>query len=346
MLGKESSFALFSLYIHKRYVRIILEVIMYRHEPIFLQPVLQERIWGGQKLKTEFHYEIPSTQTGEAWVISAHPNGPSMIKNGPLAGKTLADAWCEHGELFKKKSGNQEEYPLLVKILDAAEDLSVQVHPNDQFAREVEDVPYGKTECWYVLSAEEGAELVLGHHAKEPEELAEMVDKGEWDKLLRRVQVKAGDFVYVPSGTIHAIGKGIVILETQQSSDITYRVYDYDRKDAAGNTRELHLERSIQVTTVPHQDASVEQTETVIGDLVEKKLVEEQYFTVYHWQLNGSASLELNKDFLQVSVVEGKASITIEGNSFPIEKGTHFVLPYGIREYQLKGNAKFIVSHV
>ncbi|WP_462411342.1 mannose-6-phosphate isomerase, class I [Neobacillus sp. Marseille-QA0830] len=315
-------------------------------EPIFLQPVFQERIWGGKKLKTEFHYDITSDHTGEAWVISAHPHGPSVIKNGPLAGKTLAEAWENHGELFHKSAGNQEEYPLLVKILDAADDLSVQVHPNDQFAREVENVPYGKTECWYVVSAEEGAELVLGHTANSKEELETLVDNGEWDQLLRKVKVKAGDFVYVPSGTIHAIGKGIVILETQQSSDITYRVYDYDRTDAAGNQRELHLERSKQVTTVPHADAVVEQSEVVIGDLVEKKLVEEQYFTVYHWKLNGEVTRTLDHDFLQVSVIDGAGEISVGGKLFEIQKGTNFIVPYGIGTYKMSGNAEFIVSHV
>jgi len=319
---------------------------MYKNEPIFLQPVFQERIWGGQKLQTEFGYDIPAEQTGEAWVISAHSHGPSIIANGPLAGKSLADLWHEHGELFNKASDNQEEYPLLVKILDAADHLSVQVHPNDQFAREAEKVPYGKTECWYVLSAEEDAELVLGHHAQSHAELEQMIDKGEWDKLLRRVKVKAGDFVYVPSGTIHAIGKGIMILETQQSSDITYRVYDYDRTDASGNKRELHLERAKQVTTVPHKDAKIEPKEMVLGDLVEIKLVEEQYFTVYHWQLSGKASCELKEDFLQVSVIKGKATIRIDGNSFSVEKGNHFLLPYGVGEYVLEGEGEFIVSHV
>ncbi|WP_100407520.1 mannose-6-phosphate isomerase, class I [Bacillus solitudinis] len=319
---------------------------MYINEPIFLQPVFQERIWGGQKLNSEFGYDIPYTQTGEAWVISAHPHGPSLITNGPLKGKTLADAWKDHGELFNKKKNDQEEYPLLVKILDAADDLSVQVHPNDRFAREVENVPYGKTECWYVLSAEEGAELVLGHQANTKEELEEMVDKGKWDELLRRIKVRAGDFVYVPSGTIHAIGKGIVILETQQSSDITYRVYDYDRTDGAGQTRELHLERAKQVTTVPHQDVNGEHTEKVIGDLVEKKLVEEQYFTVYHWMLNGKASREVTNDFLQVSVIAGNAQLTMAGQSFSLSKGDHFLVPHGVASYDLEGVAEFIVSHV
>ena len=315
------------------------------NEPIFLQPVFQERIWGGQKLKTEFNYEIPFEQTGEAWVISAHPNGPSVIQNGPLQGKTLEDAWNEHGELFNKKSGNDEDYPLLVKILDANDELSVQVHPDDTYAQKVEGVPYGKTECWYVLSAEEGAELILGHHARTREELENMMDDGEWDKLLKREKVSAGDFVYVPSGTIHAIGKGIVILETQQSSDITYRVYDYDRTDAVGNKRELHLERAKEVSTVPHQPAETDQQVVTSDGLTSKKLVEEHYFTVYHWELNGKATLSLDNDFLQVSVFEGEAEITVSGKTFPITKGTNFLLPQGIKEYQITGNAKFIVSH-
>ncbi|MEI3599278.1 MULTISPECIES: mannose-6-phosphate isomerase, class I [unclassified Oceanobacillus] len=315
------------------------------NEPIFLQPVFQERIWGGQKLNTQFNYDIPYEHTGEAWVVSAHPNGPSIIENGPLKGKTLADAWMSHGELFNRRKDYEGDYPLLVKILDAADDLSVQVHPNDQFAQEVEDVPYGKTECWYVLSAEEGAELVLGHHATTQEELEDMINRGEWDQLLRRVSVKAGDFVYVPSGTIHAIGKGIVILEIQQSSDITYRVYDYDRTDVAGNKRELHLERAKQVTTVPHQDAEVEQTENVVGDLTVKELVEEKYFSVYHWELNGNAALTMDEDFLQVSVIAGQAKLTVNGQDFEIEKGSHFVIPHSVETYELTGEAELVVSH-
>ncbi|WP_026559175.1 mannose-6-phosphate isomerase, class I [Bacillus sp. J37] len=318
---------------------------MYK-EPIFLEPVFQERIWGGQKLHTEFGYTIPYEKTGEAWVISAHPHGPSIIKNGLLTGKTLADAWQEHGELFNKSTSNNEEYPLLVKILDANTDLSVQVHPDDTFAREVEGVPYGKTECWYVLSAEEDAELVLGHHAKSREELERMLSDQEWKTFLRRKKVTAGDFVYVPSGTIHAIGKGIVILETQQSSDITYRVYDYDRTDSSGQKRELHLDRSIEVTTVPHQDVETEQNESKVGGLTTKTLTESDYFTVYHWQLNGEASMILDQDFLQVSVTEGKGTITIDQKDFTMEKGSHFILPYGIGEYKLSGEAEFIVSHV
>ncbi|GGM28386.1 mannose-6-phosphate isomerase, class I [Paraliobacillus quinghaiensis] len=315
------------------------------NEPIFLNPAFQERIWGGKKLKTEYNYDIPYEHTGEAWVISAHPNGPSIITNGPLAGKTLKDAWEQKGELFNKAADNNEVYPLLIKILDAANDLSVQVHPDDTYAREVEKQPYGKTECWYVLSADAGAEIIFGHHAQTREELEQMVDEGKWDELLRRVPVKAGDFVYVPSGTIHAIGKGIVILETQQSSDITYRVYDYDRTDAQGNTRELHLDAAIEVTTVPHQTPNYDQLEEVTGGLKAKRLVTEKYFTVYHWDLDGATEKEKDADFLQVSVVEGKAKIIVDGKAFAIEKGDHFVIPATVDTYQFNGQAEFLVSY-
>lgn len=318
---------------------------MYK-EPIFLQPVFQERIWGGQKLRTEFNYDIPYKRTGEAWVVSAHPNGPNTVVNGPLAGKTLADLWQENGELFNKQSTNNEEYPLLVKILDAADDLSVQVHPDDTFAKKVEGQPYGKTECWYVLSAEPEAEIIFGHHAKSRQELNNMINQAEWDKLLKRVKVQAGDFIYVPSGTIHAIGKGIVILETQQSSDITYRVYDYNREGRNGKTRELHLEQAKKVTTVPDAPSTYEHSEEIMEGLTSKKLVNETYFTVYHWKLAGSAVQTLTEDFLQVSVIEGEATITVEGKRFQVKKGDHFVMPHAVEVFELSGDAEFVVSHV
>lgn len=318
--------------------------MMYK-EPIFLAPVFQERIWGGQKLHRKYGYHLPYEKTGEAWVISAHSSGPSKIQNGPLAGKTLQDAWEKHGELFNKAAGNKEAFPLLVKVLDANDDLSVQVHPDDTFASEIEQVPYGKTECWYVLEAEPEAKIILGHHAQTKEEFHQMVEAGQWDELLQTKQVKAGDFIYVPSGTIHAIGKGVMILEIQQSSDITYRVYDYDRKDDQGNLRALHLDRAKQVTTIPHVSAATEKETTVIQDLTSEKLIEENYFTVYHWQLKGEAALALTEDFLQISVINGTGIIEIDEKSFPFEKGTHFIIPSGIKEYKLSGDAEMIVSH-
>ena len=313
-------------------------------QPLFLSPALQERIWGGNKLKTEFNYEIPSDKTGEAWVISAHENGPSTIENGPLKGQTLTEAWENHRDYFNRSETDTEAYPLLVKILDAAKDLSVQVHPDDTYAREQEGVPYGKTECWYVLDAEADANIVFGHHANTTEELQTLAENGEWEKLLRYVPVKKGDFIYVPSGSIHAIGAGIVILETQQSSDITYRVYDYDRTDDAGNTRELHLAQSIDVTTAPHKDPELNQTKTTEGDLTVTHLVKEHYFTVEKWTLAGNVTKSQKQDFLQLSVIDGEGTLTVDGDTYPIKKGTHFILPHGVQTFDLTGDMTLITS--
>src|SRR5699024_9869685 len=156
-------------------------------------------------------------------------------------------------------------------------------------------------ECWYILQAEEGAEIVFGHHAKSTEELEKMAKAGEWDDLLRRVPVKAGDYVYVPSGTIQAICTGIVLLETQQSSDITNRVYDYDRTDEQVKPSELLLDSSIKLTTTPHLLPSFNQTVSNVAGLIAKKLIEEQYFTVYHWDLDGETNQTRHADFVQIS---------------------------------------------
>ncbi|WP_077306055.1 mannose-6-phosphate isomerase, class I [Terribacillus halophilus] len=317
---------------------------MYTQEPIFLDPVLQERIWGGTKLAEVFGYNLSSEHTGEAWVISAHPNGPSKIKNGALAGKTLLDAWQHNRELFGEH--DNEDYPLLVKILDAKTDLSVQVHPDDTYAQKVEDEPYGKTECWYVVDAEPGAEIVFGHHAQTKEQLEQMIDQGEWNQLLRRIPAKKGDFVYVPSGAIHAIGAGIVILETQQSSDITYRVYDYDRKDDQGNTRDLHLESAKAVSTVPHETTDTRKPAVTIGARTEQLLVQNEYFSVYHWDITGEAEVETPDSFVQVSIIGGAGEVILGEQSFALKKGDHFVMPVHIDRYVMKGNMEAIVSHV
>lgn len=312
--------------------------------PIFLEPVFKERIWGGQRLKEVFNYEIPSSEIGECWGISAHPHGPCQVLNGPYKGQTLDELWEHHPELF----GNQvttKDFPLLTKILDAKTDLSVQVHPNDEQAKVMENVPFGKTECWYIIDAEPGAEIVYGHHAQTPEEFREMVMAGRWDELLRKVKVKPGDFFYVPSGTIHAIGGGILILETQQSSDVTYRVYDYGRTDANGNERELHIEQSIAVTSFPHQDPQLEFKKVTYQDAVVTQLISESNFTVYDVHLSGSVTAKLDHPFLLVSVLKGEGDIRIQDEVFAYKKGDHFILPATVEDFTITGDAHFIVSH-
>lgn len=313
------------------------------NQPIFLQPDFKERIWGGAKLKEYFNYSIPSNETGECWGISAHENGPSVVKNGPLQGKKLNEVWANHRELFAHETG--EVFPLLVKILDANDNLSVQVHPDDEYANKNENGELGKTECWYVIDCDEDSHLILGHHAQSKEEFVAKIEKGEWDQLLKKVAIKPGDFFYVPSGTIHAIGKGALILETQQSSDTTYRVYDYDRTDDQGNKRELHVQKSLDVSTIPHVDQALDQTVTKVDGLTSKLLVSENYFTVYHFDLAGSVKKKLDCNYLLVSVIKGDGFVEIDGKKYSFSKGDHFILPATIDEYELDGDTELIVSH-
>ena len=311
-------------------------------EPLFLQSVMQEKIWGGTKLRDEFGYEIPSDKVGEYWAISAHPHGVSTIKNGRFAGMGLDQIYAEHRELF----GNSSEpvFPLLTKILDANDWLSVQVHPDDHYAMEHEG-ELGKTECWYVISADEGAEIIYGHNAKSREELRQQIEKKEWDKLLTKVPVKAGDFFYVPSGTMHAIGSGILILETQQSSDTTYRVYDFDRKDTKGNLRELHLEKSIDVLNIG-APANSRPVTLKADDLMSTLLVASDFFAVYKWEVSGKVDIEKTAAYLLVSVLAGQGVLTVDGETYPIAKGDHFILPSDVEEWTFEGkDLEMIVSH-
>ena len=265
------------------------------------------------------------------------------MKNGEFAGQTLIELWDEQPALF----GNHETevFPLLTKILDANTNLSVQVHPDDAYANLHENGELGKTECWYIIDCEEDAEIIFGHNAKTKAEFTELIEKGEWSRLLRKVKIKPGDFFYVPSGTIHALGQGTVVLETQQSSDATYRLYDYDRVDQKGQLRELHIDKSIAVTTIPNRDTVTTPEQCAIPGARITKFVEAKYFTVYKWDIDGTANFNINP-FLLASVIDGDGTLTIGNEPYPIKKGDHFMLPANADEFQIEGKATLIVSHV
>ncbi|MFF2446707.1 mannose-6-phosphate isomerase, class I [Neobacillus sp. NPDC058068] len=312
-------------------------------QPLFLKPVFKERIWGGTALQKEFGYSIPTEHTGECWAISAHPNGPSVIENGPYAGQTLDKLWKDHPELF----GNPKEavFPLLTKILDANMDLSVQVHPDDAYAKTHENGELGKTECWYIIDCKEGADMIFGHNAQTKEEFIQQTKDGKWDTLLRRVKIKPGDFFYVPSGTIHALCEGTLVLETQQSSDTTYRVYDYDRRDADGNLRDLHLEKAIDVTAAPHHGSVTVPKIESKDNAVITTFVESTFFSVYKWDINGTLSFASDDTYLLVSIIKGEGSLVHQGKSYKLEKGRHIILPFGFGEFEVNGECELIVSH-
>lgn len=303
---------------------------------LFLAPVFKERIWGGTKLKELYSYDIPSAKTGECWAISAHPEGESVVLNGSMTGLPLSQVYKDHPEMFF--GCHEDKFPLLTKIIDANQDLSVQVHPDDLYASKyTRDA--GKTECWYVLFAKENAQMVFGHKALTKEEFVKKVSLNQWDDLLMKRPVKTGDFIYVPAGTIHALCQGTVVLETQQSSDTTYRLYDYDRLDQNGNKRQLHLKESIEVSTIPHKEENLITKITSSGNNTCTQFVKTDYFTVEKWDIADYVKI-INQRFYLVSVIEGQGFI----NNIPIQKGQHFIITSLTKSIELTGCLSLIVS--
>ncbi|MDM8127972.1 mannose-6-phosphate isomerase, class I, partial [Paraclostridium benzoelyticum] len=294
-------------------------------QPLFLKPLFMYRIWGGTALRDNFNYEIPSENTGECWAISSHENGDCEITNGKFKGMTLSNLWSNHKELFGNMAG--DKFPLLTKILDANDNLSVQVHPDNEYAKKNEHGELGKTECWYIIDCDDDAEMIFGHNAKSKEELEYMVSNNKWSDLLRRVKVNKGDFFYVPSGTIHALCKGTLVLETQQNSDTTYRVYDYDRVDSNGNKRELHVDKSIAVTTVPHVENKPNYSIIENDNFKLTTFLSNEFFSVHKLDVFTEYSSTQNKPFELYSVIDGNGKLVSNSNEYSLNKGDNFILP-------------------
>ena len=307
-------------------------------EILFMEPVFKSMIWGGNKLETEYGYSIPNDHTGECWAISAHKNGDCTIKNGTYQGKTLSFLWENHRELFGNAEG--KVFPLLIKIIDAKADLSIQVHPDDEYANMNESDALGKTECWYILDCEDDAKIVIGHNAKDKDELKSMIAEQHWQELIRVRTIKKGDFFQIDPGTVHAIKAGTVILETQQSSDVTYRLYDYDRLDQ-GKPRQLHIDKSIDVIKCPHADSEVRGLSCINAACESEELIRCSFYTVTKMKLHGEQKLLQDQKFLNVSIIEGKGEI----DGAAIKKGDHFILPAGYGTYKLKGDMELLMSH-
>lgn len=307
---------------------------------IFLKPVFKQMIWGGNRLGKDWGYDIPGDNTGECWGIAAHTNGDCEIINGEFKGMTLSSLWKEKKEIFGNVDGNV--FPLLIKIIDAKADLSIQVHPNDEYANIHENGSLGKTECWYILDCEEDSTLVLGHNAKNHDELEEMIRGGKWEEFLREVPVKKGDFIQIDPGTLHAIKGGIMLLETQQNSDVTYRVYDYGRLQD-GKPRQLHVEQSIDTIVAPakpvnecvfHPDNSLVNEELL--------LIKNSFYEVKKIVVNKKAYINSREVFMCVTCTEGEG--TFGGNK--IKKGDHFIVPAGTQNLEILGDCTLIYSTI
>lgn len=309
------------------------------HDILFLKPVFKEMIWGGNRMRDSFGYDIPSEDTGEAWIASAHPQGDCTITTGSFAGKRLSSLWENHRELFGGIEG--DVFPLLVKIIDAKSDLSIQVHPDDEYAKIHENGSLGKTECWYILDCDADASIVIGHNAGSKEELKEMITQKEWSKLIRTRPIKPGDFFQITPGTVHAIKGGTLLIETQQNSAITYRLYDYDRL-SDGRPRELHIQKSIDVINCPYEEQTTfGEAETHDGYQI-TELISCDCYTVKKIDLSASCPLAQDYPFIIVSIIDGEGT----ADNLPVKKGDNFLLPYGYGVCTLTGHMSVITSHV
>lgn len=304
-------------------------------EILFLEPALHEKIWGGDRIAKRFGFKIPTNHTGEAWLISGHNNGITTIKNGMYSGRSLKQLWQDNQLEIFGSTASDKPFPLLVKILDAQKNLSVQVHPGDEYAlQHANDL--GKTECWYILEADPESKLYLGHNAKTREEFNKMLDNRDWSHLLKTVPIKKGNFIFVPSGTLHALGAGVLALEIQQSSDVTYRVYDFDRvNEKTGKQRELHIDDAKKVTLVPDTNITVQ--DTSVDDKSCQTLVTSKYFNVNKWMVKDSLTLNKTSNYELCSVINGSGSIITTDHEYTLKKGDAFVIPNSVEKWCLKG---------
>lgn len=306
-----------------------------------INSVFIPKLWGGSKLKNKYGFDIDSNEAiGEAWIISAYPGNESTTDEGIA----LDDLYRSKKELFNNYK--TEEFPLLVKILDAKEDLSIQVHPNNQKAKELENYPFGKTECWYILDVEQDTNIIIGINANNKEEAAELIKQKRWGKLLKKQPLNKGDTFDIESGTVHAILGGTVVYELQQSSDITYRLYDFDRKESDGSTRELHIDKSLEV--INYENKNVQKNPSLISKSNEIdvfSLIENEIFSLEKWVLKNKTTLNLSKDdknFLLVTVIEG--SVTINGTSLKTYQ-SGIITSEELKEINLEGNAVLLVGN-
>ena len=304
-----------------------------------LNPVFKQMLWGGNRMRNVFGYDIPGENTGECWAISGHPNGDCAIANPEFAGETIASLWRKRPDLFGNLPG--ETFPLLIKIIDAKDDLSIQVHPDDAYAGVHENGSLGKTECWYVLDCDEDATIVIGHNASSKEEMAQMVNENRWSELLRLVPIHKGDFFQIDPGCLHAIKGGTLILETQQSSDVTYRFYDYGRLQN-GKPRQLHIAQSLDVTKAPFVASAPQQETWTQGDATITRLVTCQYYTVCRAVIEGKTEFDWNVPFVNVSVLSGEG--TLDGQK--VTKGDHMLLTANYGHMTVEGNLELMYSHI
>lgn len=316
-------------------------------EILKLKPVFKDYIWGGTRLKSDFGFESDLDKLAEGWMLSCHKDGKNIIENGEYKGKTLNEVIEEKGKekVVGTRSLDFPYFPVLIKLIDAKDNLSIQVHPDNDYAQRVEG-EFGKTEIWYVLDATDDAQLIYGFKNKiSSEEFVDAIKNNTLTNVLNSVKVKKGDLLFIEAGTVHAIGKGTLVAEIQQNSNTTYRVYDYGRLGADGKPRELHIDKAVDVskTDPPKYDIKPMGEPEKFNDYTKTLLTKCDLFTVNHYELNGKVTLEADeKSFNHVLVVDGAGTI----NGVDFKKGDSFYIPANYGKYEINGKCEIIVTNI
>jgi mannose-6-phosphate isomerase len=320
--------------------------------PLKFAKVLKEKVWGGREFESFLGIALePGKNFGESWEVSAHPNGPSVVAEGPWAGQTLPELLAEHGPALLGRSlytRFQGKFPLLIKYLDIHDKLSIQVHPDDAYALEHEG-EFGKSECWYILHASPDAELILGMaEGVTPELFASRSKAGQWEGLFRTVKVGTGDFIHVTPGTVHASLSGsVLICEVQQNSDTTYRIYDFDRLEN-GKLRPLHLDKALDVIHFREEPkiyrAGTRTRKSLPGAIIEP-LVKDPQYTVDRIEVTDSFAQVAEEGFLVYSVLEGSGRLLHAGHDYALRAGETWFLPAGLA-VEIRGRVTLLRSAV
>lgn len=325
---------------------------VYKPRPFLLQPVCKEALWGGQKLKEHFGKQADLDNVAESWECSTHPEGPSTVTTGEHKGMLLTEVLRKHPEYLGTHPRSKGELPILVKFIDARKKLSVQVHPDDEYAKLYERGQLGKTEMWYVLEADKDAELIYGFYSDmDSVAVRQSLANGTIEKYLQKVKVQQDDVFYIPAGTVHGIGAGNLIVEVQESSNLTYRLYDYDRIDKAGQKRELQLEKALAVADLKGKAAPRQPLRVLryTPGCATEFLCRCKYFQVERMLLNTEGKNKLaelyigSSSFQALLCLDGGGHILMEDNEkLAYSKGNCIFIPATIEKLQLCGRSQFL----
>lgn len=310
----------------------------------------KDYLWGGNRLREEYGKKMDSDKIAESWELSCHKDGQSVIEGGEFDGKTLSEYIEAKGKGVLGTNCERFEYfPILIKLIDAKDNLSVQVHPSNEYALRVEG-EYGKTEMWYIVDCNEGAELLYGFkHEIGEEEFAERIKNNTLLEVTNNVPVHKGDVFFIESGTLHAIGKGILIAEIQQNSNTTYRIYDYGRVGADGKPRQLHIDKAVEVTDriPPKYPTTAQGVPEKVGGGVKTLLRSCEYFNVNKLEIDGAMTLNADeKSFKSLLFLDGSAEIVSADGKATAVKGDSFFVPAGSGEFTITGKCEVILSDI